>query len=134
MPDWILSLNKVTLAKFVNKMTLKTKFKKNKIKKLKKILRNKSKTNIMDILSHFTHNQRPPFKTVFPKLKFLFFVLGSIFSRNMCKLHCKLRNAPLWSKFQIFMRTKFRLVLSFFLFFILGFQNPIDLVCFLKAN
>ena len=54
------------MAYFVNKMTLKKNLKKNKkTKKAEKILRNESKTNIMDILSLFPPNQRPYFQNSF---------------------------------------------------------------------
>ena len=97
------------MAYFVQKMTLKKKSKNKNNKKAEKILRNGSEINIMDILNHFTPNQRPYFKTVFSKLNF-FSVLGSILSKNSCKLSRKLRNAPLRSEFQIFLKIQFRLV------------------------
>ena len=54
------------MANFVHKMTLKKKFKKRKKnQKAEKILRNESETNIMDILSHFSPNQRPHFQNSF---------------------------------------------------------------------
>ena len=49
-------------------MTLKKKFKNKKTKKTKKtekILRNESETNIMDLLSNFSPNQRPHFQNSF---------------------------------------------------------------------
>ena len=50
----------------VSKMTLKKKFKKQKkLKKGEKILRNKSETNIMDLFSNFSPNQRPHFQNSF---------------------------------------------------------------------
>ena len=54
------------MANFVHKMSLK-KSSKNRRKKRrrKKILRNESKTNIMDILSDLTPNQRPDFQNSF---------------------------------------------------------------------
>ena len=50
----------------VCKMTLKKKLKKNKKnKKAEKILRNESETNIMDLLSKFSPNQRTHFQNSF---------------------------------------------------------------------
>ena len=51
------------MAYFVHKMTWEKKFKKQKKlkKKAEKILCNESETNIMDILSHLSPNQRPYF-------------------------------------------------------------------------
>ena len=47
-------------------MTLKKKFKKEKeIKKLKAVLRNENKTNILDTLSSISPNQRPHYQNSF---------------------------------------------------------------------
>ena len=93
------------MAESAHKTTLKKKVQKTKTSKKRKILlRNESKTNIMDILSHIFPIRDHIYNTVFCKLQFLFSVLGSIFSRNRCKLRPKLRNAPLRSKFQIFLK------------------------------
>ena len=53
------------MANSVYKMTLKKKFKKQNKKKTEKILRKESKTNIMDLLGHFSPNQRPDFQNSF---------------------------------------------------------------------
>ena len=53
------------MAYFVNKMTLKKSLKNKKTKKAEKILRNESKTNVIDILSHNLPNQRPYFQNSF---------------------------------------------------------------------
>ena len=50
------------VAIFVYKMTLKKSSKNKKNQKAEKILRNKSETNIIDLLSHFLPNQRPHFQ------------------------------------------------------------------------
>ena len=50
------------MPNFVNKITFKKKFKKLNKKKII-ILRNKSKTNIMDIFGHFCPIRDPIFKT-----------------------------------------------------------------------
>ena len=96
--------------------------------KNEKIWRNESETNFMDLLETTFSIQ------CFLNLNLFFSFLGSLLSRNRCKLRRKLRNAPLRSKFQIFMKFQFRLVLSFFLFFILSFQKHIAFVYFLKSN
>ena len=49
-------------------MTLTKKFKKLKNQKAENILRNETETNIMDILSHISPNQRPDFQNSFSKL------------------------------------------------------------------
>ena len=53
------------MADFVHKMTLKKNSKNNKTKKAEKISRNKSETNITDILGHFSPNQKPDFQNSF---------------------------------------------------------------------
>ena len=61
--DWSTNCVLCQWNDFENKVQ-KTK-KKNTKKKVEKILRNESKTNIMDILSHFLHYQRPHFQNSF---------------------------------------------------------------------
>ena len=93
------------VANSVYKMILKKKFKKQNItKKLKKYCVTKVKLILWTYSVIFCPIRDHIFKTVFPKIIFLFSVLGSIFSRNRCKLSRKLRNAPLRSRFQIFMK------------------------------
>ena len=55
------------VANYVYKMTLKKKVQTHtkKIKKAEKILRNESETNVMDLLSNFSPNQRPHFQNSF---------------------------------------------------------------------
>ena len=53
------------MAESTNKMTLKKVQKTKTSKKRKILLRNESKTNIMDILSHILPNQRPHFQYSF---------------------------------------------------------------------
>ena len=61
-------------------------------------MRNESETNIMDTFGQFRPIRDHIFKTVSPKLYFLFFVLGYILSKNICKLRHKLKNAKFtWS-------------------------------------
>ena len=73
-----------------------------KQKKTEKILRNESKNQYYGLIkSFFAQSETTFLKQFFLNFNFLFSVLGSLFSRNRCKLRRKLRNAPLRSKFQI---------------------------------
>ena len=118
--------------------------KKQKNKKLKKYCVSNMKLILilnMYILFDFCQIRDHIFKTVFPKLSFFFSSRLYIF-KNRCKLRRKLPNAPLRSKFQIFMKIQLRLVLQFFCFSfkifkdtaLVYFLRQIEAICFWKPQ
>ena len=93
---------------------------KQKIKKLKTWEHNKSKTNIMDILSHILPNQRQHCQSSFRKHYLMFSILRPKFSRNrykVCRKFCNAKIYPLdvWIS-DFFFKLNFRLVFYFFVF------------------